>query len=155
MFLRICMILLLMVSPVYVYGAEVYVQSLKAPILAEPKMGSKEVATARRGDALEILEKTQGWYRVKYKDVAGWVWKLLVDTGPPKGKVSILEETDQKLEEGARRRASAYVTAAAARGFMEERSRLNTLYWLNFDDLEWLEKIKVEDERALRFLEED
>ncbi len=155
MFLRIFLILLFILSPMYLYGAEVYVQSLKAPILSEPKMGSKEVATAKKGDSLEILQKTQGWYRVKYKDVTGWVWQPLVDTGPPKGKVSILEETGQKLEEGARKRASAYVTAAAARGLMEERSRLNTLYRVNFDDLEWMEKIKVEDDKALRFLEED
>jgi len=154
MFLRIALILLLVLTPLSSFGAHLYVQSIKAPLLSEPRLGAPQIAEPQRGEVLEIIEKKDNWYLVKYKELKGWVSRLLVDIKPPKEKVSVLEETGQKLEEGARKRASAYVTAASARGLMEERSRLSDRYRVNFEDLEWIEAIKISDLEASRFLEE-
>ncbi len=130
-----------------------YVQSLKAPILLEPKLGSKELASIRRGESLKVIEKREGWFKVEYKNTRGWVSSLLLSNREPMEKVSVFEE-DKSLKETARRRASSYTTAAAARGLLEDRARVSQKYMLDLSSIKWLEGIKIEEEEVLKFLEE-
>ncbi len=150
----ISFILLSFILPLNSYAEDVYVQSIKADILLEPIAGSKILVTLKRGDVLHVIEKQGMWFKVSYKDIKGWVSKLLVDKRPPSGKISIIEETEERLEEGARKRASAFVSAAAARGLMEERARLSQRYSVDHRGVEWLERIDVSEKDALRFIEE-
>lgn len=152
--LRILIVLFLTLLPGIVLSAELYVQSIKAPLLSEPILGAKELAVAKRGEILKEVEKKGDWYKVVYKDITGWVSRLLVDTRPPSGRISVIEKTEEELQGGARRRASAFVTAAAARGLMEERARLSDRYRIDPEGVEWIESIVIKDEEALRFLEE-
>lgn len=147
-------VLLLIILTSISWAEDVYVQSIKASILSEPVTGSKIVATVKRGEILHVIEKKAMWFMVSYRDVKGWVSKLVVDQKPPSGKISIIEKTGERLEEGARKRASAFVTAAAARGLMEERARLSDKYRVDHKGIEWLEKIDVSEEDALRYIEE-
>lgn len=135
------------------YAADLYVQSVKAPIFSSPSMGSPKVADAGKGDQLKELEKKGDWHKVAYKDKTGWVSRLLVASKPPAGKVSLLEETEEKLEKGARKRASAFTTAAAARGLAEDRARVSDKYRVDHRGVEWMEAVKVGDEESLKFLE--
>ena len=135
------------------HAADLYVQSVKAPIFSSPSMGSPKVVDASKGDQLKELEKKGDWHKVVYKDKTGWVSRLLVASKPPAGKVSLLEETDEKLEKGARKRASAFTTAAAARGLAEERARASDKYRVDHRGVEWMEALKVSDEESLKFLE--
>lgn len=130
-----------------------YVQSLKAPLLSEPKLGSKELASIRRGESLKVIEKREGWFKVEYKNTQGWVSSLLLSNREPMEKVSVFEE-DKSLKETARRRASSYTTAAAARGLLEDRARVSQKYMLDLSSIKWLEGIKIEEEEVLKFLEE-
>ncbi len=130
-----------------------YVQSLKAPLLSEPKLGSKELASIRKGESLKVIEKREGWFKVEYKNTQGWVSSLLLSNQEPMGKVSVFEE-DKSLKETARRRASSYTTAAAARGLLEDRARVSQKYMLDLSSIKWLEGIKIEEEEVLKFLEE-
>ncbi len=152
--LRILISLCLVLLPEIVLSAELYVQSIKAPILSEPLLGAKELAVAKRGEILKLIERKGEWYKVLYREVTGWVSRLLVDTRPPSGRISVMEKTEEELEGGARRRASAFVTAAAARGLMEEKARLSDRYRIDPEGVEWIESIVIKDEEALRFLEE-
>lgn len=136
-----------------VEAADLYVQSVKAPIFSSPSMGSPKVADAAKGDQLKELEKKGDWHKVAYKDKTGWVSRLLVASKPPAGKVSLLEETEEKLEKGARKRASAFTTAAAARGLAEDRARVSDKYRVDHRGVEWMEAVKVGDEESLKFLE--
>ena len=77
-----------------------------------------------------------------------------MSTKPPLGKVSILEEADEMLEKGARKRASAFATAAAARGLAEERARISDKYKVDYEGVEWMEALKIADEEASKFLQE-
>ncbi len=147
-------ILLIFLLPSKSYGKDVYVQSIKADILSEPLTGSKVLATLKRGESLKVIEKKDMWFKVSYKDIKGWVSKLLVDKRPPSGKISIIEETKERLEGGARKRASAFVSAAAARGLMEERARLSDKYRVDHRGVEWLERFDVSEDDALRFIKE-
>ena len=133
-------------------AADYYVQSIKAPILSAPSFGSSKVAEVAKGSVLKELESKGGWYRVSYKDKTGWVSRLLIGPRPPAARVSVLEGTSENLETGARKRASAFTTAAAARGFSEDRSRVSDKYMVNFRGVERMEKVKVNDDDAMTFL---
>ena len=135
-------------------AADLFVQSVKAPILANPALGSPKVAEAVKGEALKETEKKDNWYKVSYKDKTGWVSKLLVGPKPPASKVSILEETEEQVEKGARKRASAFTTAAAARGLAEERARLSDKFKVDYNGVEMMEAIRITDEEASRFIQE-
>lgn len=143
---------LLLIAPSMAQAADLYVQSVKAPILSAPFLGSPKLAEAAKGEPLKEMEKKGDWYKVGYKDATGWVSRLLVGTKPPAGKVSILEETEEKVEKGARKRASAFTTAAAARGLAEERARLSDKYKVDYNGVEMMEAIRITDEEASRFI---
>ncbi len=140
--------------PVFSAAADLYVQSVKAPILSAPSLGSSKVAEAVKGESLKELEKKGDWYKVGYKDITGWVSRLLVGSRPPSGKVSVLEDTEERIEKGARKRASAFTTAAAARGLAEDRARISDKYRVDFRGVEMMEAVSISDEEALRFLQE-
>jgi len=145
---------LLLIAPSMAQAADLYVQSVKAPILSAPSLGSPKVAVASKGELLKEVEKKGDWYKVGYKDATGWVSRLLVGTKPPAGKVSVLEETEEKVEKGARKRASAFTTAAAARGLAEERARLSDKFKVDYSGVEMMEAIRITDEEASRFIQE-
>lgn len=147
------LIALLLIAPL-AQAAVYYVQSVKAPILSDTSFGSPRLAEASKGEALKEVEKKGSWHKVIYKDKTGWVSRLLIGPRPPADRVSVLEGTSENLESGARKRASAFTTAAAARGFAEDRSRVSDKYKTNFRGVERMEAVKISDEVALSFLQE-
>lgn len=147
------LLLIIFLFPTGTYAADLYIQSVKAAILSAPSLGSKKIAEVVKGEAVKELEKKDNWYRVGYKGKDGWVSRLLVGPRPPAAKVSLLEETGEKLEKGVRKRASAFTTAAAARGLAEERARISDKYKVDFEGVEFMERMKIGEEEALRFVE--
>lgn len=143
----------LLVTPL-TQAAVIYVQSVKAPILSDTSFGSSKLAEASKGDELNVVENKGSWYKVAYKAKTGWVSRLLVGSKPPAKRASVLEGTSENLETGARKRASAFTTAAAARGFAEDRSRVSDKYKTNFRDVERMEAVKISDEVAMAFIQE-
>ena len=134
-------------------AADIYVQSVKAPILSAPSFGSQKVAEAVKGEALKELEKQGGWHKVSYKGKNGWVSRLLIGAKPPATRVSVLEDSGENLGAGARKRASAFTTAAAARGLAEDRSRVSDKYRVNFVGVARMEAVNVSDAEAVAFLQ--
>lgn len=147
------LIVLLFVSTL-THAAAYYVQSVKAPILADTSFGSQKLAEASKGELLNVLEIKGSWHKVIYNNKTGWVSRLLIGTNPPAKRVSVLVGTGENLEAGARRRASAFTTAAAARGFAEDRSRVSDKYKSNFQGVERMEAFTISDEVALTFLQQ-
>lgn len=148
LFLFICCLMLPCVSA----ASDLYIQSVKAGILSAPSLGSPKLADALKGEKVKEIEKKGDWYKVRYKEMDGWVSRLLVGISPPVGRISILEETEEKVEKGARKRASAFTTAAAARGLAEERARLSDRYKVDYSGVEMMEAIIITDEEALNFI---
>lgn len=136
-------------------GAEtLFVQSLKADLLAEPRFGAPVVATVPKGTELDLLETGQGWHRAGVDGKAGWVPRLLVADHPPLQRASLLTGNEETLEGGARRRASAVTTAGAARGLTaEDRGRVGAED-VDYRALARLEALVVDDQEAVRFLRE-
>jgi hypothetical protein len=135
-------------------ATDYYVQSIRAPILSSPSFGSSKVIEASKGEVLQELERKGGWHKVLYKNKSGWVSRLLINSKPPARRISVLEATNENLETGARKRASAFTTAAAARGFSEDRTRVSNKYKVDFAGLARMEQIKFSDEEAMAFLQE-
>lgn len=129
----------------------VYVQSIRAHIKAAPVFGSAEIARAQRGDALQVLAKNPGWYKVSLGRQEGWVSSLLVSPRQPLSKVSILVVAPS-LGTYARRRASSITTTAAARGLAaDDRRRASRAGALGYADLAKLDDFLVSDAEALSF----
>lgn len=146
--------LLLLTSVGIATAADLYALGAKVPILAEAKLGAAKVAEAKRGDLLSGGEEQTGWYHVTFAGKSGWVSRLLVGNKPPLPVVSVLDDNkDEDLEGGARRRASTFTSAAAARGLSEDRTRISQKYQLDYSGLAWIERHGVTQEEALSFVE--
>lgn len=144
--------LILMYSPVY--AADLFVQSVKTKIHSQPTLGATTVAEAQKGEKLVELEKKEGWFKVRYKDKIGWVSRLVVNPKPPSKTISVFEDSKNDLKSGARKRASAFATGAAARGLTGDRKRISDKYRMDYENLEALEALNISDEEALDFLQE-
>lgn len=138
-----------------VFAAEfIYVQSIKADIMAEPSLNADVKGKAVKGDRLIVIEETAGWYKINFRDKTGWVSRLLVAPAPPMKKVSVITGEEQDIGKESRRRASMLITASAARGLTEEdRRRLGHKELVDYSSLERLEAISIRQQDVFDFME--
>ncbi len=59
---------------------KVYVIPNRLNVRAFPDKNSEIVYVLKKGDSLEVLEKKGNWYKIRYKNITGWVNKKF--TGP-------------------------------------------------------------------------
>ncbi|MBF0363638.1 MAG: hypothetical protein HQK49_21645 [Oligoflexia bacterium] len=136
----------------------VYVRSLKAKLLSEPKHGSQEIAELSRDTLLNLKEKNSGWALVEYQKQNGWLPTMLITSTPSKdndkNKAGILSgNNDVDLSQNARRRASAFTEAAAARGLQESSSDFfKNLNGENYQALKNMESYQMSEEMGQKFL---
>lgn len=131
----------------------VYVQSVKAVLFAQPQLGAARIAEVAQGTALPVMTQQGAWYQVRYQMQELWVSHLLVADRAPGGKVSLLASNESDLSSGARRRASSFTTAAAARGLSADRRRLRGGYWTSdLSEVKTMEALKVTQSEVLEFL---
>jgi len=149
-------VVLVLLSLTALYGEEVfYVQSLRAKIMASPSLKSDVIAEVERGYKLISIGREGSWIKVKFKDKDGYVASVLVSEYPPIGRQGLITGEETTIKEGARRRASTFVSAAAARGLTpEERKRLSKEVQANYEALEKVESISISDEELERFIKE-
>jgi hypothetical protein len=122
----------------------VYVQSLKASLLAQPRFGAEVLVEVERGAALPVLQQQHDWYQVGPEDQQGWIYRLQVASQPPAEKVSLLTGAGNDLASGARRRASSFTTSAAARGLAEDRLRMSGGHWTaDMSKVDTLEELEI------------
>lgn len=118
MAVALCTLALIASGPVF--AASVYVKSMKAKVLAEPRFDSALVAEVERGQELALVEKAERWVKVAVSGREGWVSGLLLSDEPPKSAASVLDQGAEDISGKARRRASAIATAGASRGLTAE-----------------------------------
>jgi hypothetical protein len=133
-----------------------YVQARQAELFAEPSLKAAVVAVAHKGDVVSIEQQQGRWLKVKFGDKSGWVSKLLVGSEPPKGKITVLDEGGQSLDQTTRRRASATAAAAAARGLRsDERARQSDGTAMDFNALKKVDENSVSEDEALKFQQQE
>ena len=132
-----------------------YIQGRQAKIYVAPSMKSDVVSSAKKGDAIEVIETQRRWLKVEFNGQQGWVSKLLVKNNPPMNKISVLENNSEQLQQSARRRASVATASAAARGLRSDgRARQSDDSVADFSALSEMEKMGVSEDDAMKFMEQ-
>lgn len=146
-------VLISMVTAGWLLAADTwYVQSASARLMAEPGFNAAVKAELERGAALTVMETRGRWYRVEYRGTQGWMNRLLLARTAPADRVSILAE--QPLLEDGRRRASATVSTAAARGLRaEERARISDGDSVDYQSLGEVEALDIDDQEVRDFMD--
>ena len=54
-------------------GDKIYVTSDMLAIWSEPSEDSRKITTLKQNDEIKVLEITQNWYKILYKNIKGWV----------------------------------------------------------------------------------
>jgi len=147
-------VLIFMSYAVSGFAADVYVRSVRAKIFAKPSFKSEIIEVATRGETLATLKKQGKWIKVDFSGKTGWVSKYLVSNSPPMKRVSLLAG-GKSLQKSSRRRASAFTSVAAARGLSDyDRARRGQKgYMVDFDALERMEGINIDEDEAVKFIE--
>lgn len=133
-----------------------YVQSLKVNITDAPSFSAPVVGSAKRGDALIVVKKSNRWFKVatEGEEVVGWVSALTVGPAPPLKRSSVFTGTEVKVGASARRRASHTATAAASRGLTyEDRRRLGHKGNVDYDSLFQMESLAISDRELRQFMQ--
>ncbi|MGC6367978.1 MAG: hypothetical protein ACON35_08295 [Candidatus Marinamargulisbacteria bacterium] len=120
------LIALIMMLTCMGYGQQMYVMSRTLNVMNGPSLDSKKIAALHHGDQV-IINDTDGiWVFINRKETSGWVCKFnLVDHDP--NRTQIIEAIQRtNLNKRARKRASAYSTAATTRGFNESEDKVAT-----------------------------
>ena len=139
----------------------IYVSSLRTALFNGPSNASGKKAVLTRGMALNVISTKGMWVQVSTSQGDGWVKRMFTRSSRPGGTVSALGSR-ANINVQARRRASADVTAASARGLDDEgamvrsgRTRSSSAKKA-FDPqaLEKMESIIIEEQELMLFLKE-
>lgn len=131
-----------------------YVQSVKAKVLSAPSFKASVLGEASRGTRLSSIGRDGSWVKVSFYGKDGYVAAILLSVSPPMAKHTMIKAGDSEFQQGVRRRASTYTSAAAARGLAaDDRRRLSGEDKLDYDGLERVEKYTVSDAELTKFME--
>jgi hypothetical protein len=140
----------------------IYVSSAKTGMFSKADRSSEKISNLSKGAGLTVVSTEGSWVKVLFAGKEGFVQKMFTSSSKPGGKVSLLGSADSNARVHARKRASSDVTAASARGLMDDetlksikgRSRSSS----SIDDsmveqaVSDIEKIKMSDEDLMNFL---
>lgn len=99
---------------------DLFVKSLKAPLLKEGKVGAAVITTLDRGTKLEEVKIADKFTQVKSGAEIGFINQLFLSQTPLPGQKDSLLNQDVDISSKARKRASGFTSAAAARGLKED-----------------------------------
>lgn len=133
---------------------EYYVQSVKAKIMSAATFKSPVLGEVVKGHKFISSGKEGNWIKVKYSDKEGYVSALLLAPHPPFEKTGVIRGDESDINQGVRRRASSYSSAAAARGLAaDDRRRLGKEEKVDYESLDKMESFKLSSEEISRFME--
>lgn len=131
-----------------------YVQSSNANVRSDPSFGSKVIAKVAKGQTLASISKDGSWIKVKVEGKEGYISSLLVSTHPPLERQTVIKADDEEIKPTARRRASSYTSAAAARGLTDEDKKREGIEDSgDYKALDKMESLKVTPEEVAKFKE--
>jgi len=130
-----------------------YVQSTNATIRSAPSFGSKVIAKVSKGQMLTSTAKNGDWIKVKIDGQDGYISHLLVTNQPPMEKTTIIKADEQEIKPTARRRASSFTSAAAARGLTDEEQKREGIEKSDYKAVDKMEAVKVSPDEVKKFKE--
>ncbi len=136
-------------------GKTIYVKSFKVNMTETPQKGAKKLLVLKRGLEVKKLKVDKSWVKIRYKNTEGWVHKFALSDIPPRKRISLLfKKVD--ITSKARKRASTFTSAAAARGLVvSDKDSLVAREKHDFVALAKMENVMVDPEQAILFITED
>ncbi|MDY6933348.1 MAG: SH3 domain-containing protein [Spirochaetota bacterium] len=141
-----------------------YVSSMKTSLYSKANRKSAKIMTLKRGARLNLLSTKGLWLQVSFANKKGWVSKMVTSKNKPGPRLSILGSAGHNARIHARKRASSDVTAASARGLVDDdastsskkRSRSSNRKSDGFDPavLSKMEGLYIPEKKLLLFLSE-
>jgi len=129
-----------------------FVQSENAKVMSQPSFKSEVVAKVSLGEKLNVSGKEGNWIKVALGGKTGYISALLISNHAPMKKVGIVKADGAEIDQGVRRRASSYSSAAAARGLTkEDRKRADEEGKADYDAVKKMESVAVKEEDVTRF----
>lgn len=131
---------------------KLYVFSKTANLQEKNSNDSKVIMSLTKGQPLDQLETKDLWIKVKVNNKEGWVNKYLVSATVPTQEKTDMEGIQINLKKESRKRASAYSTAASARGLADDTATKNIRS--DIAAVKKMEDAKVKDTEVKQFIKE-
>ena len=132
-----------------------YVRSYKIRLTESPNRNSKKLLVLKRGDKVKKLDAQKNWIKIRYKKTEGWLNRLALSKKPPKRRVSLFAKKID-ITSRARKRASTFTSAAAARGLMDSgNGKLVAEKGPDFVALAKIEGVRVDIEEAIAYINDE
>lgn len=133
-----------------------YVQSARAKVYSEASFSSKVITELTKGTTVSVIAKEGNWAKIVIAGKTGYLSHFLLGKNPPLDKVRLSDDKVSEQKDNPRSRVSQHTTAVAGvRGLAQERrARLGKNERVNYDALEKVESIKVDDEELKFFMKE-
>lgn len=131
-----------------------YIKSYRTNLL-ETAGGKKTPIVLKRGTRVDTVKKQGLWVFIRTEKNSGWVHKLVLSNKKPLRRISLLRKK-VNISHKARKRASTFTSAAAARGFLDSgHNVLKDLGEPDFVALAEVETVTVDPDEATRFLSKE
>jgi hypothetical protein len=155
---KVLLLLLIVLLPVFAFAEtkevkDLFVFSKKAKVMKEANMKSKIVKKLEKGDKLELIEKNGMWYKIKSEKAIGWVNKYQVTEEDPSKTKTAVEVMKINLKKNSRKRASAYATAASARGLSDDEVTSKDIK-VDIEAVKKMEENKPSEKKVKKFIKE-
>lgn len=138
------------------HSADLFIKSLKAPLLKEAKISSEVLRHLERGEKVSAGASDGVFFQVMVSDKKGYVNKLFLSDKPMAEKKSLLD-MDVDISTKARKRASGFTSAAAARGLKEDSDQIFKTLGdeINLAEFKKLESFLVSAKVGLDFIQDE
>lgn len=133
-----------------------FVKAREAKVMPGASFAGQPIGKLAAGSKVESLSRKGSWVEVEFEGRRGYLAATLLTDSPPSegGFFSRISDKVQSMG-GARRRASTYTSAAAARGVMSfDRARMSRQEMVNYDALSKMESSAPSEDDVARFIEE-
>lgn len=130
-----------------------YVQSTNATVRTDPSFSAKVMAKVTKGQTLAGVSKEGNWIKVKMDGKTGYISSYLVSSQPPLEKQTVIKANEEEIQPSARRRASSFTSAAAARGLTTDENKDGKDAPPDFKAVEKMEATKVTPDEVNKFKE--
>jgi hypothetical protein len=153
------LVLVALVLPGFLGAETLYVTAKLGTLYETANVAGAKVATLKQGEALDVLETQDKWYRVKSAGATGWISKLFVGANTAIDHKDVASDMSNLSTVATRARASAYTTAAAAtRGLSADnvRQRENLAFSAyDFTIAPWLSTFSFPEGELIAFAENE
>jgi uncharacterized protein YgiM (DUF1202 family) len=135
---------------VQAHAESLYVKSSEARVMKTPSFSATMISKLKQGSEVDVIKRLGSWVEIAYGAEQGWISKFQLGSNtPPRTTINLLDtlktDNEQPPAMKLRRRASAYSTAAAARGLAATGDTDEKGIRPNYQSLEHVESFELSE----------